>query len=165
MLAFISIVSVYQIARRHSTGSLFSIRRRQTIAVYLFLILTEFIIINHVIMQTNKIMRSTFKLDSMQNVFLFQYVSKVHLTNLIPGYQETSMEKKLIRTLLEEYEARGKMGRPIIQQNDTLTVWYGLSLIQILDLDERNQVLGTNVWASFVSTCTYSACFLGIPIC
>ena len=61
------------------------------------------------------------------------------------------MEKKLIRTLLEEYEARGKMGRPIVEQNDTLTVYYGLSLIQILDLDERNQVLATNVWASYVS--------------
>ncbi|XP_045212736.2 neuronal acetylcholine receptor subunit beta-3-like isoform X4 [Mercenaria mercenaria] len=65
------------------------------------------------------------------------------------GYLETSMEKKLIRTLLDEYEARGKMGRPIVEQNDTLTVYYGLSLIQILDLDERNQVLATNVWASY----------------
>lgn len=65
------------------------------------------------------------------------------------GYTETSMEKRLIRTLLEEYEARGKMGLPIAEQNDTLTVKYGLTLIQILDLDERNQVLATNVWASY----------------
>lgn len=61
------------------------------------------------------------------------------------------MEKHLIRTLLSEYEARGKMGRPIAMENNTLDVYYGLSLIQILDLDERNQVLSTNVWASYVS--------------
>ncbi|KAL4239886.1 hypothetical protein ACF0H5_000686 [Mactra antiquata] len=65
------------------------------------------------------------------------------------GYLETSMEKKLIRTLLSEYEKRGRMGRPIAEENDTLNVYYGLTLIQILDLDERNQVLATNVWASY----------------
>lgn len=63
------------------------------------------------------------------------------------------MEKHLIRTLLNEYEARGKTGRPIAMENNTLNVSFGLSLIQILDLDERNQVLSTNVWASYVSIC------------
>ncbi|ESO93338.1 hypothetical protein LOTGIDRAFT_178557 [Lottia gigantea] len=60
-----------------------------------------------------------------------------------------SSEKMLIRTLLEEYAERGKMGRPVAQQDDTLVVSYGLSLIQILDLDEKNQVLSTNVWATY----------------
>lgn len=78
-------------------------------------------------------------------------VQKLNRTTALKkdGYLETSMEKKLIRTLLDEYEVRGKMGRPIAEQNDTLTVYYGLSLIQILDLDERNQVLTTNVWATY----------------
>jgi hypothetical protein len=37
------------------------------------------------------------------------------------------------------------------RQKDTMMVQYGLSLIQILDLDERNQVLKTNIWATYVS--------------
>jgi len=43
------------------------------------------------------------------------------------------------------------MGRPVERQKDTMMVQYGLSLIQILDLDERNQVLKTNIWATYVS--------------
>ncbi|KAL3876547.1 hypothetical protein ACJMK2_034388 [Sinanodonta woodiana] len=62
-----------------------------------------------------------------------------------------SKEKELIRRLIKDYEQIGKMGRPIAEENGTLTVSYGLSLIQILDLDERNQVLSTNVWATYVS--------------
>ena len=73
------------------------------------------------------------------------------VNNVLSGSAETSMEKKLIRTLLQEYSDRGKMGRPIAEQNETLMVKFGLTLIQILDLDERNQVLSTNVWASYVS--------------
>ena len=34
-------------------------------------------------------------------------------------------------------------------------VHYGLSLVQILDLDEKNQVLQTNVWSRYVSTDQY----------
>ena len=81
----------------------------------------------------------------------FGYGSFVVYFLFVPGYMETSMEKHLIRTLISEYEARGKQGRPIAAESDTLDVYYGLSLIQILDLDERNQVLSTNVWASYVS--------------
>ena len=75
----------------------------------------------------------------------------MNFSNLITGSTEMSLEKQLIRNLTEEYAERGKMGRPIAEQNDTLNVYYGLSLIQILDLDERNQVLVTNVWATYVS--------------
>ncbi|MCL4167256.1 UNVERIFIED_CONTAM: hypothetical protein GTU68_062802 [Idotea baltica] len=32
-----------------------------------------------------------------------------------------------------------------------MTIAYQLSLIQILDLDEKNQVLTTNVWSTYVS--------------
>ncbi|KAH3862594.1 hypothetical protein DPMN_025563 [Dreissena polymorpha] len=64
-------------------------------------------------------------------------------------FKETCHEKRLIRTLLSEYESRGRLGRPIDQENNTLDVFFGLTLIQILDLDERNQVLATNVWASY----------------
>ena len=62
-----------------------------------------------------------------------------------------SQEKRLITELLTNYAKMGKMGRPVAFDNETIKVYYGLSLIQILDLDERNQVLTTNVWATYVS--------------
>ncbi|KAJ8319189.1 hypothetical protein KUTeg_004280 [Tegillarca granosa] len=60
-----------------------------------------------------------------------------------------SPEKLLIKTLLDRYEEIGKMGRPVVHQDSIINVEYGLTLIQILDLDERNQVLSTNVWATY----------------
>ncbi|XP_059142395.1 neuronal acetylcholine receptor subunit alpha-10-like isoform X2 [Physella acuta] len=65
------------------------------------------------------------------------------------GIVHMSHEKRLIRDLIGNYSERGKMGRPVAEQNDTITISYGMSLIQILDLDERNQILTTNVWATY----------------
>ncbi|XP_052689550.1 neuronal acetylcholine receptor subunit alpha-10-like isoform X1 [Crassostrea angulata] len=62
---------------------------------------------------------------------------------------QTSTEKVLIKKLLSEYQERGIMGRPVERHQEILTVKFGLSLIQILDLDERNQVLTTNVWVTY----------------
>nr|KAG5707552.1 hypothetical protein BaRGS_001100 [Batillaria attramentaria] len=58
----------------------------------------------------------------------------------------SSAEKILITELLQRYEAQGKHGRPVTDTMDNLTVYFGLSLIQILDVDESNQVLKCNVW-------------------
>ncbi|XP_048761271.1 neuronal acetylcholine receptor subunit alpha-10-like isoform X2 [Ostrea edulis] len=62
---------------------------------------------------------------------------------------QMSTEKVLIKNLLSEYKERGIMGRPVERHHQILTVKFGLSLIQILDLDERNQVLTTNVWVTY----------------
>ncbi|KAH9498912.1 Acetylcholine receptor subunit alpha-like 1 [Bulinus truncatus] len=66
-------------------------------------------------------------------------------------------EKRLIRDLIGNYTELGKMGRPVQDQNDTITIKFGLSLIQILDLDERNQILTTNVWATYMWNDIYLA--------
>jgi Neurotransmitter-gated ion-channel ligand binding domain len=70
-----------------------------------------------------------------------------------------SDEKLLIKFLLDQYEAVGVAGRPVINTSDTVRVDYGLALIQILDVDEKNQVLTTNVWNRYVriliSSCTH----------
>ncbi len=63
-----------------------------------------------------------------------------------------SDEKRLIKKLLDTYEKVGLMGRPVTNTSEAITVYYGLSLIQILDLDEKNQVLTTNMWTTYVST-------------
>ena len=62
-----------------------------------------------------------------------------------------SDEKRLIKHLLEHYEHVGVVGRPVYNTSETVLVNYGLALIQILDLDEKNQVLTTNVWCRYVS--------------
>jgi len=62
-----------------------------------------------------------------------------------------SDEKRLIKHLLSHYEKVGVVGRPVLNQSQTIRVNYGLALIQILDLDEKNQVLTTNVWSRYVS--------------
>ncbi|CAG5129706.1 unnamed protein product, partial [Candidula unifasciata] len=68
---------------------------------------------------------------------------------LTPGIVYMSDEKRLIRDLTGNYSERGKMGRPVLSPNETITVLYGMFLIQLLDLDEKNQVLITNVWAAY----------------
>lgn len=66
-----------------------------------------------------------------------------------------SDEKRLIKHLLDDYERVGIVGRPVFNQSMTMDVKYGLALIQILDLDEKNQVLTTNVWSRYVSSFTH----------
>ncbi|KAK6169108.1 hypothetical protein SNE40_020223 [Patella caerulea] len=66
------------------------------------------------------------------------------------GYEHiSSKEKQLIKKLLDRYELHGKEGRPVVNTSDSITVKFGLSLIQILDVDEKNQVLKTNVWYNY----------------
>jgi len=62
-----------------------------------------------------------------------------------------SDEKRLIKYLLKSYQHVGVVGRPVFNQSDTIKVKYGLQLIQILEMDEKNQVLTTNVWSRYVS--------------
>ena len=61
-----------------------------------------------------------------------------------------SDEKRLIRRLLRHYEHVGVVGRPVFNQSQTVFVKYGLGLVQIIDLDEKNQILTTNVWSRYV---------------
>ena len=62
-----------------------------------------------------------------------------------------SDEKRLIKHLLDNYKKVGKVGRPVYNTSATVSVEYGVALVQILDLDEKNQVLTTNVWSRYVS--------------
>jgi len=66
-----------------------------------------------------------------------------------------SDEKRLIKQLLSKYQEVGVVGRPVFNQSDTIQVNYGLQLIQILEMDEKNQVLTTNVWSRYVSYSSY----------
>ncbi|CAL8090031.1 unnamed protein product [Calicophoron daubneyi] len=60
-----------------------------------------------------------------------------------------SIEKQLIRKLLDRYERFGVVGRPVNDSRIRVVVRYGLQLFQILDLDENKQILRTNCWSLY----------------
>ncbi|KAH9282044.1 Neuronal acetylcholine receptor subunit alpha-3 [Echinococcus granulosus] len=60
-----------------------------------------------------------------------------------------SFERTLIKQLLEKYERLGKIGRPVMNNSQTLNVQFGLSLFQLMDLDEADQMFTVNVWNKF----------------
>jgi len=72
------------------------------------------------------------------------------LVAAVGGRSVLSDEKRLIKRLLANYKRVGVIGRPVDNTSQTVSVSYGMSLIQILDVDERNQVLTINIWSRYV---------------
>jgi hypothetical protein len=59
---------------------------------------------------------------------------------------------RLVRFLQRQYELYGNvMSRPVLDTARTVEVRLDLSLIQIQDVDEQNQVLVTSNWNNYVS--------------
>uniref|UniRef100_A0A3Q3AGP2 Neuronal acetylcholine receptor subunit alpha-7 n=1 Tax=Kryptolebias marmoratus TaxID=37003 RepID=A0A3Q3AGP2_KRYMA len=52
-------------------------------------------------------------------------------------------QRNLLKNLLKDYN---RMERPVGNDSHPLTVVFTLSLIQIMDVDEKNQVLTSNMW-------------------
>ncbi|XP_012331412.2 neuronal acetylcholine receptor subunit beta-3 [Aotus nancymaae] len=52
-------------------------------------------------------------------------------------------EDALLRHLFRGYQ---KWVRPVLQSNDTIKVYFGLKISQLVDVDEKNQLMTTNVW-------------------
>ncbi|TNM93140.1 cholinergic receptor, nicotinic, alpha 11 [Takifugu rubripes] len=52
-------------------------------------------------------------------------------------------QRTLLKNLLKDYN---RMERPVANDSQPLTVVFTLSLIQIMDVDEKNQILTTNIW-------------------
>ncbi|XP_062291888.1 cholinergic receptor, nicotinic, alpha 11 [Scomber scombrus] len=52
-------------------------------------------------------------------------------------------QRNLLKNLLKDYN---RMERPVGNDSHPLTVVFSLSLIQIMDVDEKNQVLTSNMW-------------------
>ena len=63
----------------------------------------------------------------------------------------TSDEARLIADLLSRYKSYKTLARPVLNSNATLMVYFGISLQQILDFDEKDQVLQTRMWKEYVS--------------
>ncbi|KAL2103672.1 hypothetical protein ACEWY4_000540 [Coilia grayii] len=52
-------------------------------------------------------------------------------------------EEKLLKTLFVRYN---KFSRPVANTTDVVLVHFGLSIAQLIDVDEKNQMMTTNVW-------------------
>ncbi|XP_071098230.1 neuronal acetylcholine receptor subunit alpha-10-like [Haliotis cracherodii] len=78
----------------------------------------------------------------MLMMFLFQ-ASGQGQDDYFPEQRKMSNEQRLMRELTDEYETSV---RPVYSAADAVDIGLGLTLTQILDLDEKNQVLTTNVW-------------------
>ncbi|XP_062256334.1 neuronal acetylcholine receptor subunit alpha-7a [Platichthys flesus] len=52
-------------------------------------------------------------------------------------------QRRLLKELFTSYN---RLERPVLNDSQPLTVSIGLNLMQILDVDEKNQVLTTNIW-------------------
>jgi len=57
-------------------------------------------------------------------------------------------ERRLLNDLLEHYNT---LERPVYNESEPLQLLFGLTLQQIIDVDEKNQLLTTNVWLNLVS--------------
>ncbi|XP_060550284.1 neuronal acetylcholine receptor subunit alpha-7-like [Pantherophis guttatus] len=57
-------------------------------------------------------------------------------------------QRQLLKDLMEDYLP---LERPVGDDAQAITVHFTLSLMQIMDLDEKNQVLITNVWLQMFS--------------
>ncbi|EFX77098.1 hypothetical protein DAPPUDRAFT_321683 [Daphnia pulex] len=52
-------------------------------------------------------------------------------------------EKRLLSNLLDKYNT---LERPVFNESEPVVVSFGLTLMQIIDVDEKNQILTTNAW-------------------
>ncbi|XP_058638357.1 neuronal acetylcholine receptor subunit alpha-7a isoform X3 [Onychostoma macrolepis] len=52
-------------------------------------------------------------------------------------------QRRLYRDLMKDYNP---LERPVFNDTHSLTVYFSFSLMQIMDVDEKNQVLTTNIW-------------------
>ncbi|XP_039219051.1 neuronal acetylcholine receptor subunit alpha-7-like isoform X1 [Crotalus tigris] len=62
---------------------------------------------------------------------------------LFPDSEGGPHQRQLLKDLMEDYIP---LERPVGDDTQAITIHFTLSLMQIMDLDEKNQVLTTNVW-------------------
>uniref|UniRef100_A0A8C0FYW5 Cholinergic receptor nicotinic alpha 4 subunit n=1 Tax=Chelonoidis abingdonii TaxID=106734 RepID=A0A8C0FYW5_CHEAB len=79
-------------------------------------------------------------LVSKENLLLFL------CANVFPGnHVETRAhaEERLLKKLFSGYN---KWSRPVANTSDVVLVHFGLSIAQLIDVDEKNQMMTTNMW-------------------
>lgn len=65
--------------------------------------------------------------------------------------------KRLYDDLLSNYN---RLIRPVVNNTETLTVWLGLKLSQLIEVNLKNQVMTTNLWVKQVSCSSCKSYFI-----
>ncbi|KAK5925018.1 hypothetical protein CgunFtcFv8_017579 [Champsocephalus gunnari] len=71
---------------------------------------------------------------------------------LIKGSLQGVHQRKLYKELLANYN---RLERPVVNDSAPILVELGLTLLQIIDVDEKNQVMVTNAWLQLYWTDVY----------
>ncbi|XP_068444347.1 neuronal acetylcholine receptor subunit alpha-7-like [Clinocottus analis] len=74
------------------------------------------------------------------------------LAMLFKGSLQGEHQRKLYKELLANYN---RLERPVVNDSAAILVELGLTLLQIIDVDEKNQVLMTNSWLQLYWTDIY----------
>ncbi|CAL1289880.1 unnamed protein product [Larinioides sclopetarius] len=78
-----------------------------------------------------------------QRCIMFSEISVMIIVNVIMATARDENEYRLTKYLLSNYD---KSVRPARHTSEPVNVTFGLALTQIIDVDERNQILTTNCW-------------------
>lgn len=65
----------------------------------------------------------------------------------LTGVKADMFERRLYEDLLKSYDP---LARPVKNSSEPVLVSLGISLQQILDVDEKNQIIQTNIWLTYV---------------
>lgn len=85
--------------------------------------------------------------------WLSHFTTLLVVLSVMPfGVQSGPEERRLINDLLDRYQT---LERPVFNESEPLNLKFGLTLQQIIDVDEKNQLLTTNVWLNLVSMSKY----------
>ncbi|XP_032269106.1 neuronal acetylcholine receptor subunit beta-3 [Halichoerus grypus] len=77
-------------------------------------------------------------------VFLLVFIVLGVTPSAAAGFSSIAeSEDALLRHLFQGYQ---KWVRPVLNSNDTIKVYFGLKISQLVDVDEKNQLMTTNVW-------------------
>uniref|UniRef100_A0A8C8MHC4 Neuronal acetylcholine receptor subunit alpha-7 n=1 Tax=Oncorhynchus tshawytscha TaxID=74940 RepID=A0A8C8MHC4_ONCTS len=80
----------------------------------------------------------------------------LHLVELLFIFPDLSLQgqhqRRLYKDLMRNYNP---LERPVFNDSHSLTVHFSFSLMQIMDVDEKNQVLTTNIWLQLYWTDYY----------
>ena len=89
----------------------------------------------------------SYTLETMANIehSLFM-VTIVMINALMERVSAATNEHRLLDNLLDKYQ---KYERPVANESSPVNLTFTLSLQQIIDLDERNQLLITNLWLDY----------------
>nr|WMV64422.1 nicotinic acetylcholine receptor alpha9 variant [Pardosa pseudoannulata] len=82
-------------------------------------------------------------LEQLQRCIMFSEVSLFIIINVMMVAATDENEYRLTKYLLSNYD---KSVRPARHSSEPVNVTFGLALTQIIDVDERNQILTTNCW-------------------